>query len=129
LKDIYKQKWFHDFLSVEEVIRLLADQPPGTFLVRFSRSKGDAFALEYVESKGKIRTVLVRNDMPYGVSIAEENNVEKTFSSLSQLIQHYSDTLRQPFHSDLLHKKYDVRKASLSRCKVLTIFRVQLVLW
>jgi serine/threonine protein phosphatase PrpC len=106
VKDIYKQKWFHHFLSVEEVIRSLSDQPPGTFLVRFSRSKSDAFALEYVESKGKVRTVLIKNNMPHGVSIAEEHNVEKTFGSIHQLIQHYSETLKSPFHSDLLHKNW-----------------------
>eukprot|EP01122_Echinamoeba_exundans_P008942 TRINITY_DN3050_c0_g2_i1.p1 TRINITY_DN3050_c0_g2~~TRINITY_DN3050_c0_g2_i1.p1 ORF type:complete len:771 (-),score=115.67 TRINITY_DN3050_c0_g2_i1:4-2316(-) len=106
VKEIYKQKWFHHFLSVEEVIRSLSDQPPGTFLVRFSRSKSDAFALEYVESKGKVRTVLIKNNMPHGVSIAEEHNVEKTFGSIHQLIQHYSDTLKYPFHSDLLHKNW-----------------------
>lgn len=106
MKDIYSQKWFHHFLSVEEVIRSLSDQTPGTFLVRFSRSKSDAFALEYVESKGKVRTVLIKNNMPQGVSIAEEHNVEKTFASVHQLVQHYADTLKFPFHSDLLHRNW-----------------------
>lgn len=90
---------------MDEVIRHLSDQPPGTFLVRFSRSQGDAFALEYVEEKGKIRTVLIKNDMPDGVSIAEENNVEKTFPSVEKLIQHYADTLKTPFHSDIVHRE------------------------
>jgi len=91
---------------MDEVIHHLSDQPAGTFLVRFPRSKGDSFALEYVEDKGKVRTVLIENDMPRGVFITEENDMKKKFTDVIQLIQHYSDTLKFPFHSDLLHKEY-----------------------
>lgn len=78
LKSLFDQKWFHGFLSVEEVVRLLGDQSVGTFLVRFSRSKPDALVLEYVESKGRIRTVEVTCDMPAGVSLAEANSMSPT---------------------------------------------------
>lgn len=74
MKALFDHKWFHGFLSVEEVVRLLGDQSIGTFLVRFSRSKPDALVLEYVESKGRIRTVEVKCDMPAGVSLSEANS-------------------------------------------------------
>jgi serine/threonine protein phosphatase PrpC len=110
VKNLYKQKWFHDFLSVEEVHRLLTDQPPGTFLVRFSRSHSNSFALEYVS--GKVLTVLIRNDMPNGVYIKEENNVEKMFPNLDSLIKHYSDILKIPFQSDILIQPWFVGDVS-----------------
>lgn len=110
VKNLYKQKWFHDFLSVEEVHRLLTDQPAGTFLVRFSRSHSNSFALEYVS--GKVLTVLIRNDMPHGVYIKEENNVEKMFPNLDALIKHYSDILKIPFQSDILIQPWFVGDVS-----------------
>jgi len=110
VKNLYKQKWFHDFLSVEEVHRLLTDQPPGTFLVRFSRSHSNSFALEYVS--GKVLTVLIRNDMPHGVYIKEENNVEKMFPNLDSLIKHYADILKIPFQSDILIQPWFVGDVS-----------------
>lgn len=102
VKNLFKQKWFHGFLTVEEVIRLLSDQPVGTFLVRFSRSKPDSFVVEFVEEKGKIHTTFVANDMPHGVRILEAAGKEKVFPSISALVDHYSSTMKHPFVSDFL---------------------------
>lgn len=112
VKNLYKQKWFHDFLSVEEVHKLLTEQPPGTFLVRFSRSHSNSFALEYTYTTGKVFTVLVRNDMPNGVYIKEENNVEKMFPNLDALIKHYPDILKTPFQNDLVIQPWFVGDVS-----------------
>lgn len=112
VKNLYKQKWFHDFLSVEEVHKLLTEQPPGTFLVRFSRSHSNSFALEYTYTTGKVFTVLVRNDMPNGVYIKEENNVEKMFPNLDALIKHYPEILKTPFQNDLLFQPWFVGDVS-----------------
>lgn len=106
IKALFKQKWFHGFLTVEEVVRLLSDQQPGTFLVRFSRSKPDAFVLEHVESKGKIRTTMIKNDMPRGVRIMEEATVEKVYPTISALIDHYSSITKYPFVSDFLSQPW-----------------------
>lgn len=112
VKNLYKQKWFHDFLSVEEVHKLLTEQPPGTFLVRFSRSHSNSFALEYTYTSGKVFTVLIRNDMPNGVYIKEENNVEKMFPNLDALIKHYPDILKHPFQNDLVIQPWFVGDVS-----------------
>lgn len=106
VKSLYSQKWFHDFLSVEECAKLLYNQKPGTFLVRFSRSSSDAFALEYVESNQNIRTVLIKNDMPNGVIIMEEKGGQRVFATISALIKNYRDTLKFPLQSELAYKKY-----------------------
>jgi serine/threonine protein phosphatase PrpC len=106
IRSLFKQKWFHGFLTVEEVVRLLSDQTPGTFLVRFSRSKPDSFVLEYVESKGKIRTTMIKNDMPRGVRIMEEATVEKVYPSIADLIAHYSTIMKCPFVSDFLSQPW-----------------------
>lgn len=112
VKNLYKQKWFHDFLSVEEVHKLLTEQPPGTFLVRFSRSHSNSFALEYTYTTGKVFTVLIRNDMPNGVYIKEENNVEKMFPNLDSLIKHYPDILKSPFQNDIVIQPWFVGDVS-----------------
>jgi serine/threonine protein phosphatase PrpC len=119
VKRLFAQKWFHGFLSVEEVIKLLNDQPPGTFLVRFSRTRADSFALEYVESRGKVRTVLVSCNMPEGVKIVEENDVVRTFPSIEHLVLHYQDTLTTPLQSDLLHKSWFMGELSVEEAEEL----------
>eukprot|EP01125_Pyxidicula_operculata_P013189 TRINITY_DN4362_c0_g1_i4.p1 TRINITY_DN4362_c0_g1~~TRINITY_DN4362_c0_g1_i4.p1 ORF type:complete len:1108 (-),score=247.18 TRINITY_DN4362_c0_g1_i4:1087-4044(-) len=100
LKSIYNQKWFGNFMSVEEVFKLLSSQPVGTFLVRFSLSRRDSFALEYVEAEGKIRTVLIQSKMPDGVYVRETDESERHFKSLIHFIEYYNDLLLKPYHSD-----------------------------
>jgi len=41
---------------------MLSNQSIGTFLIRFSSSRNDGYALEFVEDLGKIRTVFIRKD-------------------------------------------------------------------
>jgi serine/threonine protein phosphatase PrpC len=125
VKTLFKQKWFHGFLTVEEVIRLLSDQPVGTFLVRFSRSKPDSFVLEFVEAKGKIHTTMITNDMPNGVRILEAAGKEKTFPSIKALIENYASTMKFPFVSDFLFQPWfhgDLSTAEatelLSKCPI-----------
>lgn len=105
-KSLYNQTWFHNFLSVEEVCRLLSDQPVGTFLVRFSRSRYDVLVLEHVAQKGYIRSVAIYVSMPNGVTIKEDNDIEKTFTSVEAFIQHHKDTLTTPFQFDLRRKSW-----------------------
>ena len=93
-------------MSVEEVYRLLSAQPAGTYLVRFSLSHRDSFALEYVELDGRIRTVMVRSESPDGVIVTESDQQEHKFKSLKHVIAHYSDVLVRPYSSaDFLGKK------------------------
>lgn len=105
-KHLYSQVWFHNFLSSEEVERLLTEKPVGTFLVRFSRSRYDVLVLEYVEDKGKVRSVPITVDMPNGVRIRDENQSEQQFSNLEELINHFKETLKYPFQFDLLKRNW-----------------------
>lgn len=124
VRKLFSFKWFYGFMAVEEVIKLLADQSTGTYLVRFSRSRTDSFALEYVEERGRMRTVLIKSHMPEGVKISEENNVEKKFNSLEQLIAHYNHILLQPLQSDLRNKNWFVGDLSIEESEELLEGRV-----
>ena len=102
VKLITKQSWFHGFVSAEESAKFLLDRPKGTFLVRFARTRADSFALDYVIESGKPnKTVLIRCNMPTGVSIDEDSGKSKSFRNLLELVKHYSSTiLLKPFTSD-----------------------------
>lgn len=118
MKELYKAAWWHGFLSADEASRLLSEKPSGTFLVRyalalaaptlrasprasrFSRSRADSFALEYVVEKGKRKTALITCHQPTGVSIEEDGVGRKTFRSVVELVQNYSLTLTKPFTAD-----------------------------
>lgn len=49
MQSVLNADWFHGFLSSTEAEKLLEAQPPGTFLIRFSKSKAGSFAIAYVE--------------------------------------------------------------------------------
>lgn len=62
MREIYSAKWFHHYMSMDEVIKVLSNQSVGTFLVRFAGSRNDGYALDFVEDPGKIRTVFIKKD-------------------------------------------------------------------
>lgn len=115
--------WFHGFLTSREAELLLEDQPPGTFLIRFSRSSGGSFALAFVQKPRKILHILstatlflviavrisvlivelsVQSRMPRGFKIEEEESENaKYFISLHEIVDHYSVFLQKPFTSEL----------------------------
>jgi hypothetical protein len=49
MQAVLNADWFHGFLSSIEAEKLLEGQSPGTFLIRFSKSKAGSFAIAYVE--------------------------------------------------------------------------------
>ena len=51
--------WFHWHLSSAEAARLLTNQAAGTFLVRFSKSKGGSFAIAVKDKDGDVKHVRI----------------------------------------------------------------------
>mmetsp|Transcript_3889 Transcript_3889/g.12587 ORF Transcript_3889/g.12587 Transcript_3889/m.12587 type:complete len:639 (-) Transcript_3889:226-2142(-) len=103
--DVLAAPYFHGFLSSEEAARLLDSSPPGTFLVRISKSKPGSFALAYVgQSPGSIVHTLVSHAKPHGFAIEEElgnSATGRTFDTLAGVIDCYSYVLKQPYQSSV----------------------------
>lgn len=51
---ITSERWFYGCLSRREALLLLAGQPVGTFLMRFSKSQPGAFALSFVSEQKQV---------------------------------------------------------------------------
>lgn len=83
------QPWFHGFLSRREAQLLLAQQPVGTFLCRFSKTFPGSFALAFVDSSSNVLSVMVESDMPRGVKVREQGGQERHFRDLYELIETY----------------------------------------
>eukprot|EP01127_Copromyxa_protea_P002954 TRINITY_DN12865_c0_g1_i1.p1 TRINITY_DN12865_c0_g1~~TRINITY_DN12865_c0_g1_i1.p1 ORF type:complete len:1760 (-),score=273.24 TRINITY_DN12865_c0_g1_i1:1-5280(-) len=112
LWSLFSNKWFYSFLSVQEVYSLLSPQSPGTFIIRFSSSHFDSLVLEYVEDVGVLRSVLINCQQPLGFTIKESDDKEITFSSVTEIITHYTDVLTRPLHADFINQRWfagDVR--------------------
>eukprot|EP01089_Gocevia_fonbrunei_P011538 TRINITY_DN2496_c0_g1_i1.p1 TRINITY_DN2496_c0_g1~~TRINITY_DN2496_c0_g1_i1.p1 ORF type:complete len:211 (+),score=26.42 TRINITY_DN2496_c0_g1_i1:408-1040(+) len=54
VKAIFAASWFHGYLSSAEATRILDNQLPGTFLVRFSQSLPGTFAIAYIADQSKV---------------------------------------------------------------------------
>eukprot|EP01128_Nolandella_sp_AFSM9_P000306 TRINITY_DN10475_c0_g1_i1.p1 TRINITY_DN10475_c0_g1~~TRINITY_DN10475_c0_g1_i1.p1 ORF type:complete len:1344 (+),score=264.20 TRINITY_DN10475_c0_g1_i1:27-4034(+) len=103
VRELISHPWWHGFLTAEESLRLLVGRPQGTFLVRFSRSRADSFALEYViDKKANVKTVLIRGEQPKGVSIDEEGGKLRYFPRISDFVAKYAPVLTKPFTVDFI---------------------------
>jgi hypothetical protein len=97
------RSWFHGFLTSEESAKLLELQPPGTFLVRFSKSRPGNFALAYVDKDRNIGHTLIQYT-PAGFAVHENHastDRNRVFPNLDQLVAHYTSLLKIPFDSSL----------------------------
>lgn len=96
------KKWFHGLLSASEAEALLQNQPIGTYLVRFSKSRAGSFALAFVNKDNRVAHVLIVGDSQVGFTLKETGNTNpKTFNTLQQLIDYYNYILYFPLPSDL----------------------------
>eukprot|EP01088_Endostelium_zonatum_P003335 TRINITY_DN1454_c0_g1_i1.p1 TRINITY_DN1454_c0_g1~~TRINITY_DN1454_c0_g1_i1.p1 ORF type:complete len:753 (-),score=114.84 TRINITY_DN1454_c0_g1_i1:119-2377(-) len=109
LTHILQQPWFHGFLSRTEVNRLLYDQPPGTFLLRFSKSQPGSFALVLVPEHNQTQHILIQSLYPLpGFTISESSNSspspKKHYPKLWDLLSYYVEnkTLLYPYTSDFI---------------------------
>lgn len=108
---ILNADWFHGFLSSVEAERLLERQVPGTFLIRFSKSKPGSFAIAYVDSQNKnsITHTLINCCPPSGFKIEEAYNSNargRLFVTLNEVVQFYGYILKSPFRSDLAKQSW-----------------------
>jgi len=111
IQSIINADWFHGFLSSSEAERLLERQPPGTFLIRFSKSKSGSFAIAYVDAsqRNSVIHTLIISCPPSGFKIEEayaRNARGRLFASLTEVVEFYSYILQQPFRSDLVRQSW-----------------------
>jgi hypothetical protein len=104
-------RWFHGFLSSIEAERFLERQPPGTFLIRFSKSKPGSFAIAYVDANNRnaVTHTLITCAPPSGFKIEEAYNRSakgRLFVTLNEIVEFYSYILKIPFRSDLSRQRY-----------------------
>lgn len=104
-------RWFHGFLSSIEAERFLERQPPGTFLIRFSKSKPGSFAIAYVDANNRnaVTHTLITCAPPSGFKIEEAYNRSakgRLFVTLNEIVEFYSYILKLPFRSDLSRQRY-----------------------
>jgi len=90
---------------LEETKKFLEFQPVGTFLMRFSSSKPGSFALAFTSAPRSVTHVIIKTAPPRGFSIQEENS-EKYFEHVSQIVNYYSSVLTRPFDSALPEEQY-----------------------
>lgn len=104
VQDTLSQPWFHGFLSSREseLLMLIDGEPPGTFLIRFSKSKPGSFALAFLKDRGA-NHILIESCKPEGFRISDQASRGNTrlFQSLHEIVAHYQYVLRTPFISQL----------------------------
>jgi len=61
IRDMLNQKWFHGDLDTADAAARLSQQPPGSFLVRFSSTNPGCFTTSQVIPDGSIRHQRVQN--------------------------------------------------------------------
>jgi hypothetical protein len=103
---IVNETWFSGFLSLDEAKKFLEFQAVGTYLVRFSSSKPGSFAVAFTHTPGHVTHVII-STTPEGFSIKEENG-DRVFPSLDEIINYYSSVLITPFDSAIAKEPYDV---------------------
>lgn len=119
LENFKSKAWFKNpFLSVIEGEALLEGKREGVYLVRFSQSRSDILALQYVDSNSKRVSVPILCQLPNVISV-QQNGVSKEFSSVQELIDHYrkQKILTTPIASDLLSQPSFHGSLELSEAK------------
>jgi len=76
LREVLAMKWFQGHLTSREAELLLKFEPEGTFLVRFSKTRGGSFALAFKLNDG-ISHILIKSDKPCGFQIVERATTKK----------------------------------------------------
>lgn len=135
LQKMHKFPWFYGFLSSDEGRLALSrgKVKPGLYLVRFSNSRSDCFALQYLvaadekSTKSTSKNIIIHGEQnvkcilnsvqiqclsPNLIAIQETTAdgtcVKKEFPSVEQLIRHYEEkrVLTKPLVNDLVSQPY-----------------------
>jgi hypothetical protein len=101
LCEIFTRRWFYGFLSSREAEFLLHDSKPGTFLVRFSKSRPGNYALAFVERNG-VAHISVNAASSQRFFITEEGCADpRELHGFDGVIRFYADFLRYPLFSEI----------------------------
>lgn len=77
------------------------DEPEGSYLIRFSKSRPGSFALAF-KDPNMVNHILIHSDKPRGFRIYEQDtNTTREFPSITDIIKFYSYVLKTPFTSSL----------------------------
>eukprot|EP01119_Soliformovum_irregulare_P014015 TRINITY_DN3784_c0_g2_i3.p1 TRINITY_DN3784_c0_g2~~TRINITY_DN3784_c0_g2_i3.p1 ORF type:complete len:1027 (+),score=315.72 TRINITY_DN3784_c0_g2_i3:409-3489(+) len=106
LKSVLAEPWFQGYLTNREADLLLRNEPEGSYLIRFSKSKPGSFALAF-KSKTIVQHILIQSMKPKPYQIPENNSRSvREFPTLNDIIRHYHYVLKYPFTSSLPREKW-----------------------
>jgi len=98
--DLAFESWFEGDVSGAETAEMLAGQPVGTFLVRFSTTQVGAFAVSYVTPEGAISHSLIEHEgVSGGCYRISDYGQPLLFNSLREAVAFYGDALKYPFRA------------------------------
>lgn len=93
----YQQLYLLGHIPAYEATQLLQGKAPGTFLVRFSKSHSDAFALTFVDRNSAVKHCLLFTKAPYGIVLkGSGSDNHREFDCLDQFIQSFGGKLKTP---------------------------------
>eukprot|EP01119_Soliformovum_irregulare_P013972 TRINITY_DN3773_c0_g2_i5.p1 TRINITY_DN3773_c0_g2~~TRINITY_DN3773_c0_g2_i5.p1 ORF type:complete len:871 (-),score=248.35 TRINITY_DN3773_c0_g2_i5:1133-3586(-) len=109
MNSVVTRPWFHGYLSYREAELLLQQEMKGSFLIRFSRTKPDGFALAFqMQQVSHIlidSTIIQYPQLIMGFKIKEQdttaNNNPRLYRSLHDLIQFYQFCLKLPYSTNM----------------------------
>jgi len=81
------------FVPAIEATHLLQGKPPGTYLIRFSKTHLGSFAVTFVDSRGKIKHCLLYSVQPAGVTL---KNPPQVYPSLMHFASSHANKLKFP---------------------------------
>jgi hypothetical protein len=81
------------FIPSVEANELLQEKPPGTYLIRFSKTHPGSFAVTFVDGKKKIKHCLLHSVQPAGVTL---KNPPQVYPSLVHFAKAHTNRLRHP---------------------------------
>jgi hypothetical protein len=84
------------FVPAFEAHELLRDKPPGTYLIRYSKTHPGWFAVTFVYKRNKVKHCLLRSVPPAGVTLM---NPPQVYPSLIDFAQAHSSKLVHPLGS------------------------------
>jgi RhoGEF domain/WW domain/SH2 domain/CBL proto-oncogene N-terminus, EF hand-like domain len=101
---LLQQPWFFGFLTMDEAKKFLEFQPVNTYLVRFSGTKPGSFALAFASGPQKVSHVHITTT-ENGFSVKQQDE-EKVFSNLYEIVEFYNTVLKTPFQSQLPYETW-----------------------
>lgn len=99
--EVVKQPWFHGYISFQDTVRLLSQEPVGTFLIRQREMLPGTFALCFVMPRNKVFQIPITPNEPHGFKLKDDNDQYVEFKQLEEIVGAYQQLLRVPFSSSV----------------------------